>query len=183
MAHQIKIGILVHSGGRQILQRPSLAALLGAVAAEWASLESWVMNLYAFLMGVYLPRMPGFEPPIHPVALQVFDTLETQRLRLELLRKLANWIIKDPALLEELDKVVIDSIRKAAKLRNTLVHGQWGIAAEYPDALILLPTFGHQLAYHESDFNEAIDKIIDARKLVGSFHVKAREHLDAKPKI
>lgn len=180
MAHQVKIGTSVHSGGRQVLQRPSLAALLGAVAAEWASLESWVMHLYGFLMGVYLPRVPGFEPPIHPVALQVFDTLETQRLRLELLRKLANWVIKDADLLSELDEVVLDSLRKAAKLRNTLVHGQWGIATEYPNALILLPTFGHQLAYQESDFNEAIDKIIDAKKAVGSFHNKALEHLEKK---
>ena len=60
------------------------------------------MLLYAFLMGVYLPRQPGFEPPSDPVAFQVFDTLETLHLRLELLRKLAEWLIKDAALLKEL---------------------------------------------------------------------------------
>lgn len=163
-----------------ILERPSLAALLGAVAAEWALLENWVMHLYAYLLGVYLPRVPGFEPPIHPVALQVFDTLETQRLRLDLLKKLAGWVLKDPALLKELNTVVIESIRKAAKLRNTLLHSQWGVAAEYPDALVLLPTFGHQMAYEEADFQEAIDRIIDARKSIGAFTVKARKHLDGK---
>ena len=110
---------------------------------------------------------------VSPVAFQVFDTLETLHLRLELLRKLAEWLIKDAALLKELG-AAIDSIRKAAKLRNTLVHGQWGIAVEYEDALILIPIFGHQLAYRESDFNDAIDKIMNANKAVSSFHGKAR---------
>jgi hypothetical protein len=180
MAHRVKIGTSVTSGARQVLQRPSLASLLGAVAAEWTSLESRVMQLYALLMGDYLPEIPGLGTPWHPVAFQVFDTLETQRLRLALLRKLAKWVINEPVLLKELDEVVLESIKKAAKLRNTLIHGQWGIATEYPDALILLPTFGHQLAYHESDFNEGIDKIIEATKSVDFIHAKARKYLDAK---
>lgn len=177
MAHKVKIGTSVQAGAKLILQRPSLAALLGAVAAEWASLESSVMHLYAFLMGVYLPQAPpGFEPPSHPVAYQVFDTLPTLHLRLELLRKLAEWFTKDAALLEELT-TTIKAIRKAAELRNKLVHAHWGVtaAAEYNDALILLPIFGDQLAYRESDFNHAIDKIMDAEKAVCFFHAKARD--------
>ncbi|MEJ2230482.1 MAG: hypothetical protein P8X46_04785, partial [Nitrospirales bacterium] len=121
------------------MQRPGLAALLGDIAAEWALLEGRVMNLYAYLMGIYLPRMPGFEPPIHPVALQVFDTLETLRLRLDLLGKLGGWVLKNDALVRELKDTVVSSIKDVAKLRNTMLHAKWGIAPEYHDALILLP--------------------------------------------
>jgi hypothetical protein len=180
MAHQIKTGVSVQYGPRVVLERPTLAALLGAVACEWAVLESKVMYLYAYLMGVYLPRVDGFEPPIHPVALQVFDTLETTRHRTELLRKLGDWVLKDDGLKKELNDGVIAAIRNAAKLRNNAVHSVWGVAKEYPDALISIPTFGHQLAYVEADFQEAIERIIDAHKQVGHFDVKAREHLDGK---
>lgn len=133
------------------------------------------MVVYAYLMGVYLPRIPGFAPPVHPVALQVFDTLETTRLRLDLLRKLAEWTLKDATLLDELKGPVVESIHKAGRLRNTLIHAQWGVAKEYPDALILQPVFGHQMVYEESDFNDAIDRIIQARAAIGQFETKARK--------
>lgn len=139
------------------------------------------MRLYAYLMGLYLPRMPDFEPPIHPVALQIFDTLETLRLRLNLLRKLGGWVLKDEALERELNDTILISIERAAKLRNVMLHAEWGVAPEYPDALILLPTFGHQMAYIEADFQEAIERIVEARSVVGRFELKARRHLDPKP--
>jgi hypothetical protein len=183
MAHQVRDGISVTLGPRMVLQRHALAALLGTIAAEWAQLEVRIMHLYAYLMGVYLPRSPGWEPPIHPVALQVFDTLETLRLRLSLLRKLGSWVLKSEALERELKEVVLDSIERAAKMRNTMLHAEWGIAPEYPDALILLPTFGHQMVYEESDFHEAIDRIVEARSCLGRFEVKARSHLDPKPNV
>lgn len=180
MAHQIKSDISVTHGPRMILQRPGLAALLGDIAAEWALLEGRVMNLYGYLMGVYLPRMPGFEPPVHPVALQVFDTLETLRLRNNLLQKLGDWVLKNDALVRELKGTMVSSIKDAAKLRNTMLHAKWGIAPEYPDALILLPTFGRQMASKEADFQEAIDRIVEARSSLGQFELKARNHLDPK---
>lgn len=163
-----------------VLQRHALAALLGAVTAEWALLEGHVMHLYAYLMGVYLPRSPGYEPPIHPVALQVFDTLETLRLRMNLLRKLGSWVLKSEALERELNETVIGSIERASKMRNSMLHAKWGIAPEYPDALILLPTFGHPMVYSEGDFQEAIDRIAEARSQLGQFEIKARSHLDPK---
>lgn len=178
MAHQIKSGISVMHGSRMILERPGLAALLGGIAAEWALLEGSVMNLYAFLMGVYLPHMPGFEPPLHPVALQVFDTLETLRLRLNLLRKLSNWVLKNEGLLSELNDTVMSSIERAAKLRNTMLHAKWGIAPEYPDALILVPTFGHKMVYEVTDFQDAIERIDEARSSLRQFELKARNQLN-----
>lgn len=84
----------------------------------------------------------------------------------------SRWIFKDPDLLRELDKNVIPSINKAGKLQNTLVHARWGVAAEYPDALIHLPVFGHQIAYEESDFRLAAESIAAAIHSVGQFDLK-----------
>ena len=183
MAHQVKSGITVRSGPRIVLERPRLAALLGGAAAEWATLEGRVMALYAYLMGLYLPRVEGFSPPTHPVARQVFDALAALRLRLDLLQRLADWVVKEPALSAELKDLVIPSITNAGKLRNTLVHGQWGVATEYPEALILLPTFGHRLVYEESDFDEAIARIADASQTVGNFERKARAHCESGGRV
>ncbi|MGH8591923.1 MAG: hypothetical protein ACREXX_22195 [Gammaproteobacteria bacterium] len=136
MAHQTKTGISVEYRPRVILERSELAALLGAVAAEWSRLEHDLTFLYANLMGNYLPSIEGFVPPIHPVALQVFDTLETQYQRLQLLRKLATWVVKDESLQSELENTVLPEICAAGKLRNTLVHANWGVSKEYPDGLV-----------------------------------------------
>ena len=180
MAHQIKQGISVEYRPRVLLERPALASLLGVVSSEWSRLDSEIMFLYAYLMGRYLPQIPGFTPPLHPVAFQVFDTLETQRLRLELLSKLAKWIVKDEKLLAELETVVITEIKKASKLRNTLVHANWGVAEEYPNGLILMPTFGRHLVYEEADFNEAIDRILEAREKSKDFETKLRALIETK---
>ncbi len=178
MANKAKTGISVEYRPRVILERPQLAALLGAVTAEWSRLDHDVTFLYANLMGGYLPTLEGFVPPLHPVALQAFDTLETQYHRLELLEKLAKWVVRDESLLSDLVDTVIPGIRSAAKLRNTLVHANWGIAGEYPDGLINNPIFGHNLVYKATDFDEAIERIASASKAARDFglrYIKSRE--------
>ncbi len=93
MAHRTKKGIGASYRPRAIAERPELAALLGTTAAEWSRLDYDITFLYPQLMGAYLPSIKGSTQPLHPVALQVFDTLETQYQRIGLLVKLANWVI------------------------------------------------------------------------------------------
>jgi hypothetical protein len=173
MACQVKVGTSVQWGRRTVLERPVLAGLLGCLAAQWAVLENEVVQLYGRLMSAYLPRTEGLQIGSHPVALQVFDTLETTHLRLELLTKLGAWVLKSEPLEAELDSIV-PAIRRAAKLRNKFVHALWGVAIEYPDALIHLPIFGHQTAYSQADFDDAIDRIIDAQTKLLDFRAKLR---------
>ncbi len=104
-------------------------------------------------------------------------------MRLDLLEKLADWVVKEPTLTTELKDSVIPSITKAGKVRNTLVHGRWGIAAEYPEALILLPFFGHKLVYEESDFDEAATRIADAVQAIGDFELKARAQWEKRERV
>ena len=170
MAHSAKTGISVNYSPRAILSRPKLSGLIGAVAAEWSRVEHVLTFLYANLMGAaYLPTIAGAIPALHPIALQVFDTLETQHHRLQLLEKLASWVIKDPAMLKSLKETVIPAIASAAKLRNTLMHANWGISADYPDELIHNPIFGPNLVYGESDFEEAVERAVNASKSIRAF--------------
>lgn len=178
MAHQVRQGISIKSGPRHVLQRPALAALLGNMVAEWGLMENRLIHFYAYLMGRYLPRPdPGFAAPIHPVALQVFEEVDTVHKRLVLIERLFKWVVKDQALAGELADV-IRTVREASGRRNDYVHGHWGIADEYPDALILSPVFGRTMAYKEADFNEVIDLIVSARSTLGVFEAKTRQALD-----
>lgn len=177
MAHNLPDGIVLNVGARVILDRPKLAALLGAVTNEWSMLEGDVMDLYALLMGAYLPKWKSplrqrLDPPKHAVAVQVFDTLENLPNRLKLLEKLAEWTLKkDQSLLSEL-KPITKLIQKTSRRRSKLVHAVWATADEYPDALIWLSPFERRLAYEASDFNETIDFIIGTIDVVTKFKVK-----------
>ena len=55
-----------------------------------------------------------------------------------------------------------------------------GLQNEYPDAILLIPIFGNELVYEESDFNETIDRIASVSYSLFSFHMKAREFVKKK---
>lgn len=175
MAHQLKSEDgSVEFRNRIVLERPKLAALLGAIAAEWGSLEVDIIEMYAAVMGYGYIRYPsagdrGFIPA-HPVALQVFDAIESRHHRMLLLAKLISWVFPDQA--EEFRKEVEPAIRRAASGRNKFEHAAWGLCPKYSNALIHVPTFGHFVAYYESDFNKALDGIIEARNMVRKFERK-----------
>ncbi len=86
-----------------------------------------------------------------------------------LVRKLAQWVIKDE---QQRDDVldVLDKLKKAGKGRNTVAHAVWGICDTEPDALILLPTFGHKLIYKKDDFEIIIEQIKSAKTELGRVH-------------
>lgn len=175
MAHLPQKNIVTTFGPKIILQRPTLAALLGCVASEWSLLEQELIFLYATLMGRYLPIFKGYSLPLHPVGLQIFDVVETTHKRMELLRKLANYVLNESTLMEEVE-ATITAIFKAAKNRNKLVHGNWGISDKYPSALIYSPIFGEKLVYLEKDFEDAITEIEDVRRLLINLKVKIEQY-------
>ncbi len=161
VAQTLKNGTFATSGPGVVMQRPHMAALLGNVVAEWSHLEQWLQSFYGYLMGFYLPRFPGAEPPFHPVARQIFDTLETSRLRMELFRNLYKWMFTEADLLKQSDEC-FRLWTTASKARNKIVHGNWCISDAHLDALILSPNFGNKLVYTEADFADASKKITAA---------------------
>jgi hypothetical protein len=130
-------------------------------------------------MGMYLPRIQPeagryVAPPLHPVALQVFEVIETVYKRISLVRKLGEWTIKDEKLKSEL-KNVLNAIEGAAKTRNNVVHANWGISGDRLDALILQPVFGHSMVYTREDFELILEQIRTAIKLLGNFESRVRK--------
>src|SRR5690242_4460261 len=126
MAHQAKQGIHIEIPARAIERRPKLCILLGVVASEWSALESDLTFLYGSLLGKTMPHDREAGPPVHPVGLQIFETLVTHEPRLRLIEKLAKLLINDKDLLRELNETVIPELRKASKKRNNLIHAYWG---------------------------------------------------------
>jgi hypothetical protein len=88
MAHLAKSSAHVELPDKRLLNRPHLAILLGLVASEWANLENTLSFLYATLLGKYLPHNQRHGPPIHPIGIQIFETLENLNKRTQLLQKL-----------------------------------------------------------------------------------------------
>lgn len=148
------------------------------MASEWGNVEVGLSFLYATLLGKYLPHSQRQGPPVHPIGMKIFRAIESIHKRTELLKQLAAELITKKTLIEELRDRLIPRIRKAAKRRNTLVHGHWGINdEEYPDAILLIENPGSFIVYQESDFNEVIDLIIEADKAVTTFEDKVIKHL------
>lgn len=175
MAYPIRIGSTVTFHHYCLLDRLPLAALLGTAMSAWAQVERQMMYLYGYLMGLELPRAEGFSAPIHPVALQVFDTLDTLHHRVRLLEELSAWrLAETPDLISELRERVIPVVRIAAKARHNLAHANWGISAAYPNALISVPAFGHQEAYEDRDFHDAIEKSQNAYVAIRDFEAAVR---------
>lgn len=65
---------------------------------------------------------------------------------------------------------VLDKLRKAGEGRNLVAHGVWGICKSEPEALILLPTFGHQIIYKKRDFELILERIQSANVELDRIH-------------
>jgi hypothetical protein len=172
---------------RGILKRPKLAALLACIGAEWASLESEMGWLYAFLLPRYSESPKGKMAPIaialtqaHPVALEIFGELVSLGQRLTLIRTIIRWRIPDIALRADINDKLLPAINKAGNLRNKFLHTRWVVCEKYPDALIRYGVFTAPEVYMESDFNEAIDRIIATRNSIVKIHDKVREAIHGK---
>lgn len=160
MPQPLKVGSTVQSGPDIVLERPELALAIGNVCANWNLIDHKLMVLYALLMGDYLPKAPGFSPPTHPVAYQVFDALNAFNPRVDLLEKLLAWCASD-AEVKHFREVIRPGLRKRFAERSVVAHGIWGTCDAYPDALILAPTYGDRMIWKKSDFQDVSGRIIE----------------------
>lgn len=95
--------------------------------------------------------------------------------------KLADELLSDK-LCEHLKKKVLPAIQAASDARNVLVHANWSISDEYPDALIRVGPSGEWLVYDESDFRKAIRSIHIASEAIVEFSDKSRQFLKRRKK-
>ncbi len=172
-------GYLVQFGPDKLLERPELAAQVGNVCVNWNLMEHVLMTLYAFLMGDYMPQENEYLPPTHPVAYQVFDSLNAYRPRVELLEKLLTWRAED-AEVKEFKEIIKPKLNKRFAERSKVAHGLWGTCDAHPDALILAPTYGKQMVWKKQDFEDVSSRILEDRRrlsdlLVSLYNERRRE--------
>src|SRR5262249_9455219 len=135
---------------------------------NWNLIENNLMSLYALVMGDYLPKTQRFTPPTHPVAYQIFDSLNAFAPRVELLEKLLVWRVPDQKV-KHFRETLKPKLRKRFSERSVIAHGVWGVCDKYPDALILVPTYGHQMIYKKRDFQDISKRIVEDHKILGTF--------------
>jgi hypothetical protein len=174
MPQPLKVGSTVQFVPNTVLDRPDLAAEIGNVCANWNLVENDLMMRYALLMGDYLPKPPGFAPSTHPVAYQVFDSLNAFGPRVELLEKLFAWRTSE-AIVKHFRDAVRPQLRKRFVERSVIAHGVWGTCEKYPDALILVPTYRHQMIYKKRDFEDVSRRIIKDRQILGALTTEVYE--------
>ena len=124
--------------------------------------------MYTLLAGVGFP-LPGDQSvPIHPIGIQIFDTLNSLNSRLDLLRELLNTTASKEQTIyfqNELRKDISGRFNE----RSIIAHGNWTTLEQYPDALILINhTKGHRI-YKEHDFTQVSKRIADLHEEIGAF--------------
>lgn len=182
MAHQIADGEykFIELGDDVHRKRQALLYLLGVVANTWSGVEFGMTCLYATLMGKYLPHNQKKGPPQHPIAFQIFDSLESTHKRLQLIDRLVDTLVTRKTLIKEYKKKLLPLVKNAAEKRNTLLHSYWGANDHYPDGLIRVTAEQPMLLYKASDFHEAINVIKSADDAVTKFEAKVGKHLKWK---
>lgn len=163
MPQPLKVGSTVQCGPNRVLKRPDLAAEIGNVCANWSLVERELMTLYGLLMGDYFPRLAGAGPLTHPIAYQVFDTLNAFNSKVALLVKLLAWRASEAEVKKFRDEIW-PRLRKRYDERSVIAHGVWSTCDDYPDALILVPIYGHQMIWKKSDFQAVSRRILEERK-------------------
>jgi hypothetical protein len=180
MPHKLPVGKATHYGIGCIAQRPELAQLAGQVASDWSYFERILGEMYARLMGrMYIAdRMPPGTQVSHPIALQIFEEIESFRGKQNLLNALIKWaFIKCPDDFKAYEDATYKPIKVAYFARNKVVHGLWGICDDYPNALILHPIFGHRLVWKASDFGEELKKIRECLVAFGQATAKLEQFI------
>ncbi|WP_436357938.1 hypothetical protein [Brevundimonas sp. CEF1] len=116
--------MLVRFNSAAIENRPAIGAAMMVVVIKWSELEHrW---------GILLAEILGAEAA---AGVAMFNAVENESSRRHLLTAASNKRLS-LKYREEMDALIND-VRKGAKLRNDIAHGQWGAADNDPDGVVL----------------------------------------------
>jgi hypothetical protein len=110
---------------RGIQARKEIAAVLGALCAEWSRTEGAMAVAYGHVVGAKIGRR---------VECQAFEHIEAFRSKCNLLAEISSYAIRDLDVRRRF-KRTIDRLRKLSSRRNTYVHGRWFVSPSNKDAL------------------------------------------------
>lgn len=162
------------SSPAEMEKRPECAIKFAQIIANWSIVEQNFRTLYGMWLGDYMSPLnidlpPGhvLTPSNHPAANLIFDRVISLQTQLDLVTDLCKW--REEERYPEFRDEIRPMIMKAGKKRNDVAHGIWGTAEEFPDGLVLLPTFGENILYRPKDFDEILRIVAGARSRLGMF--------------
>jgi hypothetical protein len=157
--------------------RPAAAIALADAVAAWNLFEWDLAVAYSVAMGFYLPGIQGWEPPNHPMAFDIMDTIAGLGSRLDLmetaLKRVAPHLLGDFAALRP-------DVRREAGRRAEIAHGRWGINERYPDDLILQSQEGFT-RWAARDFEDRAARFNALRLKLVEFEQELREFAKQRP--
>jgi hypothetical protein len=150
---------------------------MATILANWSFIEYNLTVLYSMLAGLYLP-LDDEGPLYHPLAIQVFEHIESFRGRLDLV--LAICKDRAPGQIGPFQDIVSD-MRARHRERNVIAHGTWTLSPTYPNDLILVaPANERAHVYKMHDFIQINARIVAVYAKLKAFtypiYVVIRDH-------
>ena len=169
MPHPIKKlkGRAARGGPKIILERPELAKLMGAIAAEWGSIDNILACIFnAVTLAKYIPDGAHSRSEL---AYEIFQNFISIRSRTDLIAQLIKLRL-DVGIQKEFTDLT-RSMNNKIKERNNLVHTEWQVCDDFPDDLIKT-TSKEWVRFTENDLTEMLEQHSNMRNQMQDFFIK-----------
>ena len=165
---RVLVGLSARGGPKIILERPKLAALLGAISAEWGDIDtifSCIFNLITFAK--FIPIGAHSRSAFSSAVFE--QSFTSYKSKIEVIKRIIKLrYSKD--ILNEFERLTTVLLDKAPQ-RNKLIHCTWQICDDYPEDLIQIPN-QKWMRYTERDFNDTLNQSVQIRNDLNDFFVK-----------
>ena len=161
---------------RFALQRPKCAVLISTAVLEWAHVERALSTMFSVAITPQTVDTSGSVTTSRLwTAVAVMSEMESLHMRLKIVKRTLISLVPDDlaAQWEGLEK----QLRARARERNTLAHGIWSYADEYPDDLLLEEDDGRVLRYTPKDFEDVVTRICDLNGEVCGFLSRIQDYV------
>ncbi|MEP3279380.1 MAG: hypothetical protein ABJN26_25450 [Stappiaceae bacterium] len=161
------MGINARSGPQTVLERPQLAALLGAITAEWGTIENLVADIFN-IVSLSKP-IPIAARSKSELANLIFSHFRNFSSQIELIKSVMKLRV-DNEVISEFDQLSRE-IRSRSKMRNDLVHTKWHVSDDYPEDLIKI-SGKYWIRYTEPDLQEILNQSTNTRNNAFNFTIR-----------
>ena len=161
-------GLIARGGPKVILERPRLAALLGAITAVWGDVDNLFSDIFNLI--TFAKFIPVGAHSRSTLSSAVFDqSFTSYAAKIEVIKRVV--AIRYPKKFhDEFDELTTD-LRAKAKERNRLIHGAWQVCDKYPTDLIRIRD-EKWIRYTERDFNDVLERSVLTRNALNDFFIK-----------
>ena len=179
MPHPIRnpVGLSARGGPQVILERPELAKLLGAIAAERGDADNILVEIVSLVS--LSKSIPVGARSSSKMAKAIFGRLMSFPARKDMI--LTVMALRCSDMLCNEFEALCKKISRGSKSRNALIHAQWNVCDKYPADLIQIED-ENSIRYTTSDFRSILNNASKVRNLVSDFAIKVahapKAHID-----